>query len=51
MKVLEQFLRPTQRQLFKLLCNMFEDKTHVSDNEHRKNIAKCIDCIGRVHSL
>ena len=31
MKVLEQFLRPTQRQLFKLLCNMFEGKTQVSD--------------------
>ena len=31
MKVLEQFLKPTQRQLFKMLCKMFEGKTLISD--------------------
>ena len=31
MKVLEQFLKPTQRQLFKMLCKMFEGKTLKSD--------------------
>ncbi len=31
MKVLEQFLKPTQRQLFKMLCKMFEGKTLTSD--------------------